>query len=132
MNQLTMADCCQRRCCCSRKKCKYLYESLRKHYKYTQFEIDISRHPSFKIYSTDPWYYGVTSIPTKSPHKIICLGCGSCGKSTVFKAIQYLQSGLHYYDLRECNHIIRQSLVFGMLVLLSKSELLYEEYKELR
>ena len=70
------------------KKKKLKLDRLCVKAKYTQINITISCTPSIQIYENNPgWEYYHTTKPS-SP-KILILGCGSAGKSTVFKALNF-------------------------------------------
>ena len=70
-----------------------------------------------------------SSSTEKRQHKVLILGSGSVGKSTVFKAIKRVNDGpLSETEVKESRHVIRQNLVSGILTLLKKSQELHDAY----
>eukprot|EP01083_Nonionella_stella_P008025 23106_1 len=64
----------------------------------------------------------------KSTRKLLLLGCGSSGKSTLFKQLKCIFHpwGLESTEFAESTHAIRQNCVHSILKLLKKSQELYE------
>eukprot|EP00483_Globobulimina_turgida_P010551 UN10572 len=59
--------------------------------------------------------------------KLLLLGSGSSGKSTLFKQLKCIYDvGFEETELEACRHTLRQNVVMGMLTLLRKSQELYE------
>ena len=58
--------------------------------------------------------------------KMLLLGTGHSGKSTIFKSLRDIHEKYEESDFIESRHVIRQNLVAGMLTLLKKSQILYE------
>eukprot|EP01084_Bolivina_argentea_P269864 458756_1 len=73
-----------------------------------------------------------STMPEKPKTRILFLSSSSCGKSIIFKTIILLtnsnpdQSNDEMFH-QECTHAVRQNCVAGMLVLLKKSQELYDE-----
>eukprot|EP01084_Bolivina_argentea_P222645 376801_1 len=60
--------------------------------------------------------------------KILLLGNGSCGKTTIFKQLKLILGKTHSFDeneLTEATHAIRQNCVSVLLLILHKSTMLY-------
>ena len=65
--------------------------------------------------------------------KLLLLGTGSSGKSTLFKNLKIISTKPEEYDssvLVESRHVIRQNIVAGILTILKKSQELYEMDQE--
>ena len=63
--------------------------------------------------------------------KLLLLGSGSSGKSTLFKQLKCIYDiGFEQHDLITCRHTLRQNVVTGMIKLLQKSQKLYDEDNE--
>eukprot|EP01084_Bolivina_argentea_P281665 481961_1 len=59
--------------------------------------------------------------------KLLLLGSGSSGKSTLFKQIKCIHGeGFDETELAECTHVIRQNIVAGILTILRKSQELFD------
>jgi len=68
----------------------------------------------------------------KKVKKFLLLGAGSSGKSTIFRHWKsVLKDGFTFDDKIACLSAIRQSCVTGILILLKKSQQLYDEDPEL-
>eukprot|EP01084_Bolivina_argentea_P299239 515782_1 len=71
---------------------------------------------------------------TKNKRKILLLGNGSCGKSTIFKQLKLIlgrRNGFDDNELSEATHAIRQNCVSVLLIILHKSTV-FSELKECR
>ena len=63
--------------------------------------------------------------------KLLLLGSGSSGKSTLFKQLKCIyDNGFEESELEACRHTLRQNVVMGMLTLLRKSNELFESNPE--
>ena len=63
--------------------------------------------------------------------KLLLLGSGSSGKSTLFKQLKCIYDiGFEESELEACRHTLRQNVVMGMLTLLRKSTELFESNPE--
>ena len=63
--------------------------------------------------------------------KLLLLGSGSSGKSTLFKQLKCIYDvGFEDSELEACRHTLRQNVVMGMLTLLRKSTELFESNPE--
>jgi len=63
--------------------------------------------------------------------KLLLLGSGSSGKSTLFKQLKIIYDvGFEDSELEACRHTLRQNVVMGMLTLLRKSTELFESSPE--
>ena len=63
----------------------------------------------------------------RSEKKLLLLGTGSSGKSTLFKSLIDIHQPFTERDCIESLHVIRQNIVAGILTLLKKSQELYEK-----
>merc|ERR1712228_351137 len=65
---------------------------------------------------------------TKHAMKLLLLGTGSSGKSTLFKSLKIITKEPHMEtETAEARHVIRQNCVAGILTLLKKSQELWEK-----
>ena len=65
---------------------------------------------------------------TKHAKKLLLLGTGSSGKSTLFKSLKIITKEPHMEtETAEARHVIRQNCVAGILTLLKKSQELWEK-----
>lgn len=63
----------------------------------------------------------------KQAKKLLLLGTGSSGKSTLFKSLKIITKEPHVAsDTFEARHVIRQNCVAGILTLLKKSQEMYD------
>ena len=68
---------------------------------------------------------------TKHAKKLLLLGTGSSGKSTLFKSLKIITNEPHMEtETSEARHVIRQNCVAGILTLLKKSQELWEANNE--
>eukprot|EP01084_Bolivina_argentea_P209417 356722_1 len=59
--------------------------------------------------------------------KLLLLGSGSSGKSTLFKQLKCIYDvGFEDTELEACRHTLRQNVIMGMLTLLRKSQELHD------
>ena len=64
----------------------------------------------------------------RSIKKLLLLGTGSSGKSTIFKSLRSITGNpFEESELAESRHVIRQNCVAGILTILKKSQELYDE-----
>eukprot|EP01083_Nonionella_stella_P009397 27105_1 len=67
----------------------------------------------------------------KQAKKLLLLGTGSSGKSTLFKSLKIITKDQNMEtETTEARHVIRQNCVAGILTLLKKSQELYDENPE--
>eukprot|EP01083_Nonionella_stella_P065273 170891_1 len=67
----------------------------------------------------------------KQAKKLLLLGTGSSGKSTLFKSLKIITKDQNMEtETTEARHVIRQNCVAGILTLLKKSQELYDEKPE--
>ena len=58
--------------------------------------------------------------------KLLLLGAGSSGKSTLYKSLRINEQKNEDSELVESRHVIRQNIIAGTLTLLKRSQELYE------
>lgn len=64
---------------------------------------------------------------SKTAKKLLLLGTGSSGKSTLFKSLKIITNDTNVQtEQSESRHVIRQNCVAGILTLLKKSQELYD------
>lgn len=64
---------------------------------------------------------------SKTAKKLLLLGTGSSGKSTLFKSLKIITKDQNMVtEQTESRHVIRQNCVAGILTLLKKSQELYD------
>ena len=67
----------------------------------------------------------------KQEKKLLLLGTGSSGKSTLFKSLKIIKNEENApNEIAESRHVIRQNCVYAILTLLKKSQELYDENPE--
>lgn len=67
----------------------------------------------------------------KQAKKLLLLGTGSSGKSTLFKSLKIITKDQNMEtETTEARHVIRQNCVAGILTLLKKSQELYDHNPE--
>eukprot|EP00484_Ammonia_sp_Unknown_P019325 CAMPEP_0197038034 /NCGR_PEP_ID=MMETSP1384-20130603/15085_1 /TAXON_ID=29189 /ORGANISM="Ammonia sp." /LENGTH=402 /DNA_ID=CAMNT_0042468427 /DNA_START=15 /DNA_END=1223 /DNA_ORIENTATION=- len=80
-----------------------------------QFEAEIDRHMR------------IQDKVDRHLRKLLLLGSGSSGKSTLFQQLRCIyHGGLPEAEFENCQHTIRQNVVMGMITLLRKSQEIYE------
>ena len=95
---------------------KHVYESL-------QCTITVGIPPSIDIWEADKpyWYKGILTPPNKNGHrihKILLLGSGTGGKSTLFKQLKTIHGyGFEDCEFTESKHVIRANCIIGLLTL---------------
>ena len=61
-------------------------------------------------------------------NKLLLLGTGSSGKTTLFKALKSVHNaGMDKSELLDTRHVIRQNVILGILILLQQSQELYDQ-----
>ena len=86
-----------------------------------------SRRSQPKLIESTPTPISIDKIAKPSPKKVLLLGAGSGGKSTLFRQLKCIyKNGFGENEFEETVPIIRRNCVAGILLVLKKSEQLYE------
>ena len=91
--------------------------------KYQQEQLAKSKNIDKKMHEDDR--------QEKIINKLLLLGTGSSGKTTLFKALKSMHnSGMDKSELLDTRHVIRQNVILGILILLQQSQELYDQDPE--